>query len=155
MKTLHFDFEYIEAPWESLPSDDRELVAQARQACGTAYAPYSGFRVGAAARLASGQILTASNQESEVFPSGICAERALLYYLQAHHANDPLLAFAVASDPSPRICTPCGACRQVLLDCEKRQAKPFRILLYGDGRVACIASAAHLLPLSFTFDPVK
>lgn len=85
-----------------------------------AYAPYSKFRVGAAARLRSGKILCGSNQESEVFPAGMCAERSLLFHAGACHADDPIEALAIASEPSERECYPCGQCRQVLLDAERR-----------------------------------
>ena len=88
MSKQEFTFDYAHyAPLDALPESDRELTARAADACGTAYAPYSGFRVGAAALLEDGTILTASNQESEVFPSGMCAERSLLYYLQANFSG--------------------------------------------------------------------
>ena len=98
MSKQEFTFDYAHyAPLDALPESDRELAARAADACGTAYAPYSGFRVGAAALLEDGTILTASNQESEVFPSGMCAERSLLYYLQANFSGCLLY-----TSPSPR-----------------------------------------------------
>ncbi|MDR0511439.1 MAG: cytidine deaminase [Rikenellaceae bacterium] len=132
-----------------LAAADSELVARAKEACGSAYAPYSGFRVGAAARLRSGQILTGSNQESEVFPSGICAERSLLFHWQAHHADDPIETLAVASVPGERECYPCGGCRQVIVDTEKRQGAPMRVLMCSSTSVAEIAPARLLLPFTF------
>lgn len=78
-----FDFRQYRTQQE-LPEQERLLIGKAAEACGSAYAPYSGFRVGAAALLDDGEILCASNQESEVFPSGMCAERSLLYYVQAN-----------------------------------------------------------------------
>ena len=112
MSKQEFTFDYAHyAPLDALPESDRELAARAADACGTAYAPYSGFRVGAAALLEDGTILTASNQESEVFPSGMCAERSLLYYLQANFSGVRIVALATASVPGERECYPCGACR--------------------------------------------
>ena len=63
-----FDYQHYDSP-EGMPAGDRELVEEARRAVARAYAPYSKFRVGAAARLRSGKILCGSNQESEVFPA--------------------------------------------------------------------------------------
>lgn len=134
---------------DELPSLDREVVEAAFRATAQAYAPFSGFRVGAAARLRSGKIITASNCESEVFPSGQCAERSLLYHYASNHANDPIEALAIASDPSERECYPCGACRQVILDAERRQQSPIRIIMAGGGTASVVESAEVLLPFTF------
>lgn len=72
-----YSFEYLRyAPLEDLPEAERRLANCAAEACSKSYAPYSDFRVGAAALLDDGEIVSAANQESEVFPSGMCAERA-------------------------------------------------------------------------------
>lgn len=143
-----FDYEHYAALAE-LSEADRALVAEAERAAGRAHAPYSHFRVGAAARLRSGRVLHGSNFESEVFPAGLCAERSLLFYAQANYADDPVEALAVASDPSERICTPCGQCRQVLVDVERRQGSPIRIVMSGGGSATAVASAERLLPFTF------
>lgn len=132
-----------------LPEPDRRLVEAAERAVSGAHAPYSHFRVGAAARLASGRIVSGANIESEVFPSGLCAERTLLYHVQACHAGDAVEAVAIASDPSERECYPCGACRQTLLDVERRQGSPVRIIMSGGGTATAVSSAADLLPFTF------
>lgn len=134
---------------DSLPEADRHLVGAAMKATANSFAPYSRFRVGAAARLASGRIVTGSNIESEVFPSGLCAERTLLYHCQANHADDPITALAIASDPSPRECYPCGGCRQTILDTERRQRCPIRIIMAGGGTASAVDSAERLLPFTF------
>lgn len=128
---------------------DRTLVEEAVKATRNAYAPYSKFHVGAAARLRSGRILTGSNSESEVFPAGLCAERSLLFYAQANHADDPIVTLAIASDPSERQCYPCGQCRQVLVDVERRQQSPIRVIMYGAGSASVVRSAELLLPFTF------
>lgn len=128
---------------------DRTLVEEAVKATRNAYAPYSKFHVGAAARLRSGRILTGSNSESEVFPAGLCAERSLLFYAQANHADDPIVTIAIASDPSERQCYPCGQCRQVLVDVERRQQSPIRVIMYGAGSASVVRSAELLLPFIF------
>ena len=150
MSKQEFTFDYAHyAPLDALPESDRELAARAADACGMAYAPYSGFRVGAAALLEDGTILTASNQESEVFPAGMCAERSLLFHAGACHADDPIEALAIASEPSERECYPCGQCRQVLLDAERRQRSPIRIIISGAGGATVVDSAVRLLPFTF------
>lgn len=133
-----------------MTESDRELAYRALKACDNAFAPYSNFKVGAAARLRSGRIMTGSNQESEVYPAGMCAERTLLLHWQARHSYDPMEAMAIASIPAPEECYPCGGCRQVLLDCERRQGSPIRVIMCGETTASVVLSAADLLPLSFT-----
>ena len=148
-KSFRFDYEYYAALSE-LPAADRELVARAERATAASYAPYSKFRVGAAARLRSGLILHGSNIESEVFPAGLCAERTLLFHAAANHADDPIETLAIASDPSERECYPCGQCRQALLDAERRQGSPIRIIMSGHGMASAVDSAERLLPFTFS-----
>lgn len=110
-----YSFEYLRyAPLEDLPEAERRLANCAAEACSKSYAPYSDFRVGAAALLDDGEIVSAANQESEVFPSGMCAERSLLYYVQSNRSGRKVRALAIASLPASRECSPCGACRQVI-----------------------------------------
>jgi cytidine deaminase len=135
--------------YEALPTEDRDLVEAATEATLRAYAPYSNFRVGAAARLRSGEIITAANCESEVFPSGMCAERSLLYFHASNHPDDAITELAIASSPSERECYPCGACRQALLDTENRQGSSMRIIMAGGGTATVVESAQSLLPFSF------
>lgn len=146
--TFTFGYEHYDT-LAALPEADRELVAEAGRAAARAHAPYSHFRVGAAARLRSGRILCGANIESEVFPAGLCAERSLLFYAQANFADDPVETLAIASDPSERICTPCGQCRQVLVDVERRQRSPLRVVMSGAGSAVAVASAELLLPFTF------
>ena len=122
-KQFCFNYEHYAALAE-LSDADRELVREAERATANANAPYSKFRVGAAARLRSGKILYGSNFESEVYPAGLCAERTLMFYAQANYADDPIETLAIASDPSERECYPCGQCRQVMVDVERRQGGP-------------------------------
>ena len=147
-KELNISYDHYES-MEAMPIADQELTRAAIAATKGAYAPYSHFHVGAAARLKSGRIVSGANSESEVFPSGICAERSVLYYAEANHANDPVEAIAIASQPSERECYPCGGCRQVILDVERRQQSPIRIIMYGGGTASVVESAEHLLPFTF------
>lgn len=147
-KTLAITYHHFDS-LESLPKADKELVQAARKATEKAFAPYSNFKVGAAALLRSGEVVSAANCESEVYPSGLCAERVLLYHLQINHANDPIVAFAIASMPAERECYPCGSCRQTLLDAQKRQQSPIRIIMSSAESATVVDSAEELLPFSF------
>ena len=146
-QTINISYEHYTL--DTLPTSDSELVKAAFEATTQAYAPFSGFKVGAAARLRSGEIITAANCESEVFPSGLCAERSLLYHYATNHADNPIEAMAIASNPSERECYPCGACRQVMLDTENRQQSPIRIVMAGGGTATVVNSAKDLLPFTF------
>ena len=143
-----FDYEHYES-LAAMPDADRTLVEQALAVTAKAHAPYSHFRVGAAARLRSGRVLLGSNFESEVFPAGMCAERSLLFYAQTNYADDPVETIAIVSDPSQRECSPCGQCRQVLVDVERRQQSPLRIIMFGGGTASVVPSAELLLPFTF------
>ena len=148
-KQYCFDYEHYTS-LDKLSEADRRLVDAACEATTRAHAPYSHFQVGAAARLRSGKILYGSNFESEVYPAGLCAERTLLFYAQANHADDPIEALAIASVPSERECYPCGSCRQVMVDVERRQGSPMRVIMSGNGTATAVASATMLLPFTFT-----
>lgn len=147
-KILEIDFEHY-ASIEDMDAADRALVREAEEATATANAPHSHFHVGAAVRLRSGRTLHASNFESEVYPAGLCAERSLLFYVEANYANDPIEALAIASNPSQRECYPCGQCRQVIVDVERRQKSPIRVIMSGAGTASVVTSAETLLPFTF------
>lgn len=149
MKTRHtFEYDRYESLAE-LPEADRLLVEEATRATALAHAPYSRFRVGAAVRLRGGRVLHGSNVESEVFPAGLCAERSLLFYVASNFPDDPVETLAIASLPSERECYPCGQCRQALVDFERRQGAPMRVVMSGGGTASAVASAALLLPFTF------
>ena len=149
MKRIHsFGYEHYDS-LDELAAADRELVEQARLAVSTANAAYSNFKVGAAARLRSGKFLTGSNFESEVYPAGLCAERSLLFHAFACHAGDPIEAMAIASQPAERECYPCGQCRQVMLDAERHQNSPIRVIMCSGKSATVVERAADLLPFTF------
>ncbi|MEG1554595.1 MAG: cytidine deaminase [Rikenellaceae bacterium] len=125
------------------------LIERAKDASQKAYAPFSHFKVGAAILLDSGEILSANNQESEALPSGICAERALLYHYQANFTGHKIVALAVFS-PNSDLISPCGACRQVICDTEKRQHSNIKIIMAGDKHGVVVSSAKELLPFTFS-----
>lgn len=148
-KQFCFNYERYEA-LSDLSEADRKLVVEAERATANAHAPYSKFHVGAAARLRSGKVLYGSNFESEVYPAGLCAERTLMFYAEANYADDPIETMAIASNPSQRECYPCGQCRQVMVDVERRQGSPMRVIMSGNGSASIVESASLLLPFTFT-----
>ena len=134
--------------------EEKQLVEAARAATYRSYAPYSRFCVGAAALLADGTIVTGSNQENAASPSGICAERTTIFHANSEHPDQPVLALAIAARDTSgqfteRPISPCGACRQVLVETESRYQQPIAILLYGTLGTHIISSAKELLPVSF------
>lgn len=140
--------------WDELAAEDQKLVQAAKDATNGSYAPYSGFCVGAAARLGDGTIVIGSNQENVAFPSGLCAERTTLFAANAQHPDQPVMALAIAasnkdgflSQPIP----PCGGCRQVISGVEQRYNQPIRILLYGTAGIHVVDGIDALLPLQFS-----
>ncbi|HEY0978204.1 MAG TPA: cytidine deaminase [Flavobacteriales bacterium] len=138
--------------WAALPKDDRELLELAVKAAKNAYAPYSKFMVGAALRLEDGHIVPGSNQENASFPAGICAERTALHAALSvlPKAYVESLAIVVPKLRGQKPVTPCGICRQALVEQERRQKGPIRLLMgVVKGPVIETFSAETLLPLSF------
>ncbi len=144
---------------DELSPRDRELVQAALAATENAYARYSRFYVGAALRLENGKVVIGANQENAAFPSGLCAERTAVFAAQANYPDSPIEALAVAGRNEngvlPNPITPCGACRQVILEIEDRYKKPVKILLYGTKKIYCVRSVKDLLPLSFVDDCMR
>jgi cytidine deaminase len=148
-----FEFEYFEQ-MQALSEADSTLLIAARNATKTAYAPYSNFKVGAAALLSNGQIVIGSNQESASYPVGICAERTLLNSIGSQFSSETIIAMAISYDTDKAACntpiSPCGMCRQSLLDFENRYQAPIKIILAGKtGPIMVIATAKNLLPFGF------
>ena len=136
-----------------LDPSDQQLLASALQATSGAYAPYSHFHVGAAVRLSDGTIITGSNQENVAFPSGLCAERTALFYAQSQYPFLTVEAMAVTakSDKGQTVepVYPCGACRQVMLECQVRAGKAVKVIMGGQQKTQIVACVNDLLPLAF------
>lgn len=152
-KKFEFEYDYLQDQ-SLLSAQDAQLLSAANQAVETAYAPYSNFKVGAAALLSNGQIVIGSNQESTSFPVGICAERTLLNSIGSQFSNQSIKAMAITylplNNPSIQPISPCGMCRQSLLDFENRYGAPIKIILAGQsGPVMILETAKYLLPFGF------
>ena len=137
-----------------LTPEDRELVDKAMQMTEDSYAPYSNFHVGAALRLENGVVVGGCNQENAVYPAGLCAERVAVFSSQAQYPNTKILSLAIAARNTEGEfvsvpVSPCGSCRQVILEQEMRFGQPVRILLVGLNGVFIFNSIRDLLPFAF------
>ncbi len=139
--------------YDELSNEDKRLIDESIEATRRSYAPYSKFSVGAAALLDNGVTVTGTNQENAAYPSGLCAERTTLFYANSQYPHSAVKTLAIAArterdfinTPIP----PCGACRQVILETEKRFGNSIRILLYGKSCIYLVEGISDLLPLSF------
>ena len=155
MKKLDLKIFIEEYSQNELSEADRNLLGQAQNACSTAYAPYSKFHVGAALLLESGTVVYGSNQENAAYPSGLCAERTAIFAAGANYPNQKIICIAIAackaSNSTFLPISPCGACRQVLLEYENRQNHPIRLLMEGrNTNIYVVSSVSNLLPLQFS-----
>ncbi|MDG1572052.1 cytidine deaminase [Robiginitalea sp. M366] len=158
MEKRHIGFELLIYPGaDALEAADRELLGAAQQAMAGAYAPYSGYRVGAALRLENGTLVLGSNQENASYPSGLCAERVAVFQAGARFPGQAIQTIAICveapEEKQTNPAAPCGNCRQSILEYEHRQGNPIRFLLQaGNGPVYECPSTRALLPLGFTPD---
>jgi cytidine deaminase len=156
MKESKFEFQYeVYDDISDLNEKDAWLLTEARTITEQAYAPYSNFHVGAVAMLANGEIVAGTNQENASYPVGICAERVLLGNAATLYPNISIETIAISynSDTvkSDHPISPCGMCRQSLLEYETRMKNPIRLILSGmEGKIQIIKTANSLLPFAFT-----
>lgn len=155
MKTFEVKATVEELSYNELSEKELELVNLAREATFRSYAPYSHFCVGAAILLSNGEIISGSNQENAAYPSGTCAERSACYYAGAAYPEAKFEAIAIAARGTDgefvaEPCSPCGACRQALLQYELIAGKGIKILLVGSNTVYRLDSVRSLLPFAFT-----
>jgi cytidine deaminase len=151
-----YSFSYRLAPSiPDLSEQDQALVTAAQAALTRAYAPYSKFQVGASVLLQSGLVIEGNNQENIAYPSGLCAERVALFYAGANHPNDPIIKICIAAEgdltSNDSYISPCGPCRQVMLESESRQTQPIEVLLVQkSGKVLFLNTVQNLLPFGFS-----
>jgi cytidine deaminase len=147
---LHIQYKTYDS-FDELSEADQVLLKKAEEVQAMAYAPYSKFGVGAAIELTTGEVVTGSNQENAAYPSGLCAERVALFAVGSQFPNGVIKTLAVSAPsanglPGP----PCGACRQVMLESERRQIGKIRILFgQSTGKIVEMEGAESLLPLAF------
>lgn len=153
MENLNITAKIVVCKYDELNPAEKMLIDAAKDASLKAYSPYSKFNVGAAALLSNKEVITGSNQENAAFPSGLCAERTVLFYANSMYPDQAVELIAVAAytngDFIEEPISPCGSCRQVILEVEKRYNHPVRILLYGKKEIYIIEKVRDILPLSF------
>ena len=154
MKTLTITTNVEELHPSELSEEQKTLADHAVRATYRSYSPYSHFSVGAAVQLADGTIVSGSNQENVAYPSGLCAERTALFYANSRYPDQPVSRLCIAvRDDKGRLTdspiSPCGSCRQALLETELRYKNPIEIVLVGANSAYIIHSIHDLLPLCF------
>lgn len=153
MKKVEVKMDVTQACYEELSEAQRVLVDRAKANTARSYAPHSHFYVGAALELADGRLVDGVNQENAAYPSGICAERSALWTAGTIAPEQPIVRLAVACSARgtflPEPGSPCGACRQVMVESEERGGQPMEVILYGEQFCYILRSAKDLLPLSF------
>lgn len=132
---------------ELVETHRERLLAEARTAQLSAYAPYSNFSVGAAVLTADGNIYHGCNVENASFGLTICAERVAVFSAIADGCMD-IIAVAVVTS-APRLCKPCGACRQVLIEFSQTD-NPIMVLSATVAGESALESITDLLPDNFT-----
>lgn len=154
-KTLHKNITLKLYDLTELPEKWQELCRLAKQAAIRAYAAYSSFRVGAAVLLDDNTILSGNNQENAAYPSGLCAERTVLFYTHANYPDKKILAIAIYSPDTSSLLTPCGACRQVLIEYEKKQQENIFTLIVSNEGIYLMSSATDWLPFEFSDNQLR
>lgn len=140
---------------DELDDTERHLVQTAIEATGRSYAKYSNFKVGSALLLENGVEVMGCNQENAAYPVTICAERTALFSAGVQYPDKAVVMLAIAArNESGELLdepvTPCGSCRQAIIETEQRFGRAIRILLYGTRHVYVIDGIRQLMPLSFT-----
>jgi cytidine deaminase len=143
-----------------LNETDRLLLAEAKKAVETSYAPYSNFHVGCALQLNNGVVVKGSNQENIAYPSGLCAERVAIFSAGANYPNEAVktMAITVKADKF-KVTEPimsCGACLQSMSEYEMRFMQPMRIILQGEtGDIYIAEGLKNFMPFMFWTDDLK
>lgn len=159
MKELKIETSMFFCQPEELGEDEQRLIELAKKATYNSYTPYSHFNVGAAVRLGNGMEIIGANQENAAFPVTLCAERTAIFAAQAQHPDQPIVALAIAARNNHGFvdepASPCGSCRQVILEVEQRYKCDMKILLYGTRGVYVINSIKDILPLYFVDESMR
>jgi cytidine deaminase len=159
MREINLSTKIAVYPLEECSDIEKKLIAAAKHATEKSYAPYSNFKVGAALLLENGEIVTGNNQENAAYPSGLCAERVAIFYANSVYPDQKIEAIAIAAWANNTFTkdaiTPCGGCRQVLLEAENRFSAPMRILMYSEEGIYVVNTIKTLLPLSFGDEQLK
>lgn len=158
MKEITLKLNYTEYDSiEEMSQEDQQLVKAALESHAGSYSPYSNFQVGAALRLDNGVIVKGANQENAAYPSGLCAERTAMFWASANYPDVPFDTLAIAGADHGVLCespaSPCGACRQVMAEYQKKYGRPLKTIWVGAKRIRKFEKVDDILP--FIFDSLK
>ena len=158
MKEITLKINYTEYDSvKEMSKEDQELVKAALEAQKGSYSPYSKFQVGAALRLANGTIVKGANQENAAYPSGLCAERTAMFWASANYPDVAFDTLAIAGADRGVLCespaSPCGSCRQVMAEYQKKYGRPLKTIWVGSKRIRKFENVDDILP--FIFDSLK
>jgi cytidine deaminase len=129
---------------------DEELLALARAAAARAYAPYSKFHVGCAIESVDGAVATGANMENACYRLGLCAEQSALTAAQHQFGLGKVARIAVVGGTDATVCTPCGGCRQAILEAAQLGGRDVEILCAsGDGSAVERHRISELIPFGF------
>jgi len=139
---------------DELNNEIKVLFNEAKLVRESAYSEYSKFSVGAAVLLENGKILCGSNQENASYPSGLCAERTVLFYANSTYPDIKIKAIAIVAGSIDKInenpVAPCGSCRQVISEFQTKQNSDIELYFMGEkGEIIYTDSINNLLPFKF------
>ncbi len=152
MGTKTINIEYTEFDSVSdLNGESRELITQAEDNLRGAYAPYSNFKVSSVCQLENGEKVVGTNQENAAYPSGLCAERVAVFAAKSKYPDqniDKIVIVTEESNATPF--SPCGGCRQVLIEYEMNQKQPIKLILKsGNSTIWEFKSVKDIFPFAF------
>ena len=158
MNKKSLNIEYLEYDSVKLMnSEERDLITQADENLKNAYAPYSKFKVSAVCQMENGVVVKGTNQENGAYPSGLCAERVAIFAAKSQFPDkkvDKIVITTELTTTSP--VSPCGACRQVLIEYELTQNQPIELIMKsGDSKVWKFKSVKDILPFAFDGEFLK
>lgn len=129
---------------------DEQLIDLARAAAAKAYAPYSKFNVGCAIESVDGKVVTGANMENACYRLGLCAEQSALTAAQHQFGLGNVARIAVVGGSGDVVCTPCGGCRQAILEAAQISGRDVEILCgSGDGSGFERHTIGELIPFGF------
>ena len=160
MKKKEINLKFSQGILSEIDQCDQELVNNAIASLNDAYAPYSGFQVGASILLENGEIINGSNQENVAYPSGLCAERVAIFYASSNYPNIRIIKMAISVQAVDfninDVISPCGACRQVMAEYEENQNHPIQIILHSPNNdILIVDRVQDLLPFMFKSPHLK
>lgn len=145
---------------QDLSDIQADLLDHARKHLSNSYSPYSNFKVSVSLLLEDGRILNGTNQENMAYPSGLCAERVAFFNAGSNFKGIKIKKVAITATTDSidlnHPITPCGSCRQVMLEYEVNQKDNIEVILQGEsGKTFVLEKIRDLVPLHFNEQHLK